>query len=116
MKVCYLTLTCIFFFFGYLQEGTELLIPFYHNLPNTNAVLLCSSLLGIFSGNVKDNEAIGVGIGLVIYECLQLFITSRTFDVVDIIFTATGVLIFIGINRLLNALRGSADNLLGSKE
>lgn len=66
--------------------------------------------------NKNDNDAIGVGIGLVIDECLQLFITSRTFDVIDIIFTAIGVLIFISVARLHITLRVSADTLLGSKE
>ena len=66
--------------------------------------------------NNNDNDAIGVGIGLVIDECLQLFITSRTFDVIEIIFTAIGVLIFISLVRPHKTLRVSADTLLGSKE
>ena len=66
--------------------------------------------------NKNDNDAIGVGIRLIIDECLQLFITSRTFDVIEIIFTAIGVLIFISVARLHITLRVSADTLLGSKE
>lgn len=105
MRIHYSLAACAFFLLGYLHEGAEVQLSFYHNLPNTNAVLLCSSLLGIASGKVEARDVAGVGIGLIIYEFMQLFIAERTFDVTDILFTVLGVGIFIGAIHWLKKFR-----------
>lgn len=97
MRIYYLILASGFFALGYLHEGIELSIAFYHNLPNANAVLLGGTLIGAFNGSVKNAEAVGVGLGLVIYEFMQLLLPARTFDVLDLVFTVIGVGVLIGL-------------------
>lgn len=78
---------------------------------NICGVIVCSFLFIWWSrkSSLSDREkiVISVGIGLIIYEFIQILIPWQTFDINDILATLIGVIVASLINLLLYLLKNT---------
>ncbi len=102
-RIAYLALGIFCLFLNYSFEGltSQHHFPFYHNLPNFLSVFITTSLLNAWYQQYALKNVIGATIGLVCYEFIQLNITARTFDFMDIVASLLGMLVYIAAYFLI---------------
>lgn len=102
-------ITSIGLLFRNLQIDNLIMRFIIDSLGNIGGVIVCSFLFiwWVKESNFKKREIIvlSVGLGLIIYEFLQIVIPWQTFDVKDIFGTLIGVIIASIINLLIIILR-----------
>ena len=102
-RIAYLALGIFCLFLNYSFEGlpSQYHFPFYHNLPNFLSVFITTSLLNAWYQKYQLKNVAGATFGLVCYEFIQLNISARTFDVMDIVASLIGMLIYIAVYFLI---------------
>tara|TARA_Y100000780_G_scaffold180207_1_gene165828 strand:+ start:540 stop:896 length:357 start_codon:yes stop_codon:yes gene_type:complete len=104
IRIAYLALGIFGLLLNYSFEGlpSQYHFPFYHNLPNFLSVFITTFLLNAWYQQYQLKNVTGATIGLVCYEFIQLNIPSRTFDVMDIVASLFGMLVYITVYFLIN--------------
>ena len=104
IRIAYLALGIFGLLLNYSFEGlpSQYHFPFYHNLPNFLSVFITTSLLNAWYQQYQLKNVIGATIGLVCYEFIQLNISARTFDAMDIVASLVGMLVYITVYFLIN--------------
>ena len=103
IRIAYLALGIFCLFLNYSFEGlpSQYHFPFYHNLPNFLSVFITTSLLNAWDQKYQLKNVAGATFGLVCYEFIQLTISARTFDVMDILASLFGMLVYIAVYFLI---------------
>ena len=103
IRIAYLALGIFCLFLNYSFEGlpSQYHFPFYHNLPNFLSVFITTSLLNAWYQKYQLKNVTGATFGLVCYEFIQLTISARTFDVMDIVASLFGMLVYIAVYFLI---------------
>lgn len=103
IRIAYLAIGIFCLLLNYSFEGlpSQYHFPFYHNLPNFLSVFITTSLLTAWYQQHRLANVIGATIGLVCYEFIQLNITARTFDTMDIVATVFGMLVYMIVYLLI---------------
>lgn len=97
IRIAHLALGISCLLINYSFEGLPLQyhFPFYHNLPNFLSVFITTSLLNAWYQQYQLTNVIGATLGLICYEFIQLSISSRTFDIMDIAATLVGMVVYM---------------------
>jgi len=103
IRIAYPAVAGLFYLFGYWHEsaGNNYTIGFFHNWPNAISVVICSALMGALYAKHRNANVVGVTIGLIIYEVLQLWIPERTFDWLDILASIFGMGLYLTVYHQL---------------
>ncbi|TAL71186.1 MAG: hypothetical protein EPN88_05915 [Bacteroidetes bacterium] len=109
ISLIFFVITSIGLLLRSLQFDSNLLRFIVNSLGNIGGVIVCSFLFiwWVKESSLKKRELVifSVGVGLIIYEFLQIVIPWQTFDVKDIIGTLIGVIIASIMNLLIVVLR-----------
>lgn len=65
--------------------------------PNAISAALFGTVLALWFGKGEFRTSASFSLGLVLYEFLQLILPERTFDIMDLVATATGLMLSTGI-------------------
>jgi hypothetical protein len=84
-----------------IDRSNDIIIFILNGLPNLLSMLVCSVFVSLFAQPEKRVEYThGVFVGLLIYECMQLWMPGKTFDYFDLFFTFIGWVIVLVVYRL----------------
>lgn len=81
--------------------------------PNFFTVFFSCLVISIISTNGLS-YSIGYLIGVVIYEFMQIYMPERTFDILDIVFSILGFLVFYLIFKLFSKLKNKRQSEAGN--
>ncbi|MDC8833024.1 hypothetical protein [Alteromonas gilva] len=103
IRIAYLALALSFYLLGYWHEsmGNSYDALLFHNYPNAITVIICSALMGAAYSEHRNTNVVGVTIGLIIYEVMQLWIPARTFDWLDIMASIVGMVLYLTAFQLV---------------